>query len=418
LSIATRLKSLLGLETKAGLASPEPWLFELFGATPSTSGISVSPHVALSCAPLHRAVRLIAETIASLPAEVYKRGPDGKRVRVPNHPIEVLLSTSVNDFSPASKFIEDVVQDAALYPIGGVAHVGRAGDGRVVELLRLDPEQTSLVVETVNHTPSYGLRPVAGSNGAVTTQRVNPRDLLVIPSPSLNGQGMVAQLKNVIGLALILEQQAAALFKNGARPGGIISAPQTTNGTTLANIKSAWNAAFGGQGSGGAAVMPNGTTYAPISFSSVDSQFAEMRQFSVAEISRAYGVPLHMLSDLSRATFRNSEQQASEFLSFCIVPWCNRLAGELSLKLFSDEERTEGFHICFDTDEVVKADFLQRLQGLSLAVQSRILNPNEARAQGLDLPPYDGGDEYINPHTTSALAPMPSNSADNQGAAE
>ena len=79
-SLTSRFQKLLGLETKGALATPEPWLLELFGSTPASSGIDVTPRTAMTCAPVRRAVQLISESIGQLPIHIYERGSDSATV--------------------------------------------------------------------------------------------------------------------------------------------------------------------------------------------------------------------------------------------------------------------------------------------------------------------------------------------------
>jgi hypothetical protein len=85
-SLPSRIPKWLGFEKKSGLASPESWLLDLFGATPSIAGIALTPRTAMTCAPVRCAVQAIAETIGQLPVQVYQRGEDGSNERDQDHP--------------------------------------------------------------------------------------------------------------------------------------------------------------------------------------------------------------------------------------------------------------------------------------------------------------------------------------------
>src|ERR1700744_5605328 len=123
-SLASKFRQLIRLEKKAAtLAAPDAFLLDLFGASATNAGIAVSPRTAMSCAPVHAAVRAISEAMGQLPAYVYKRGPKGEKQRAPDHPAQLLLNGFANDWTPAGKLREDVTQDAALYPYGGFAYL-------------------------------------------------------------------------------------------------------------------------------------------------------------------------------------------------------------------------------------------------------------------------------------------------------
>ena len=59
--------------------------------------------------------------------------------------------------------------------------------------------------------------------------------------------------------------------------------------------------------------------------------------------------------------------------------------------------------VCFDRDDLTRADIAARAVAYSSLITSRVLNPNEARAwEG--LPPYAGGDAFENPNVATASA--------------
>jgi phage portal protein BeeE len=81
------------------------------------------------------------------------------------------------------------------------------------------------------------------------------------------------------------------------------------------------------------------------------------------------------------------------------MPWARRWQSEISLKLFADDER-ETLYARFDFDELLRADSAARAEFYSKMIASRAMNPNEARARE-SLPSYAGGDQFLNPNTTS-----------------
>jgi HK97 family phage portal protein len=390
LSVTSRIQKLFGLETKGALATPESWLLELFGSTPAASGINPTPRTAMTCAPVRRAVQLISESIGQLPVHVYERGADGTKDRAPDHPAYTLLHDQANDWTPASKFREEITRDALLYPNGGFAFINFV-DGKPFELTRLNPEETPVTVKHVNSEPLYKI-------GDRTIPRQN---ILHIPSPSLNGLGLVHDAREAIGLAMVMERHAARLFGNGARPSGLLSLEGVNTPDGIAKAKAAWQAAHGGNNSGGTAVLPAKALWQALTLTSVDAQFMEMRRFAINEIARVFGVPPHMLFEMERAIKSNAEQMGQEFLTYSVMSWIKRWEGEIRLKLFSPEDRKIYFAE-FLTDDFARADLASRTESYVKQIAARILNPNEARAAE-NKPPYEGGNVYANPNTTTEV---------------
>ena len=77
-----------------------PWgdfSFESISAR-TGSGMRVSPDSALRLAAVYACVRILAETIASLPLVVYQRRPDGGKDRVTDHWLYRLMAKRPNRF--------------------------------------------------------------------------------------------------------------------------------------------------------------------------------------------------------------------------------------------------------------------------------------------------------------------------------
>lgn len=396
MSISSRLKSFLGFETKAApsLADASGFYFDLFGVSATVAGVTVTPHTAMTCAPVACAVRSISEAAGSLPLHVYKRLPDGGKEKAPDHPLYRLLHDAPNSFAPAALFRTQLMADALLQPWGAFALINRVDRGKPAELIRLDPRTSPVAVDDRDLEPTYKVngREIAGA------------DLIHIPSPAYDQRkGLVGEGREAIALALVLERHGSRLFGNAARPSGVLSLKGTVTADTLTTAKAAWQASQGGDKSGGTAVLPTDASWQPLTFNSVDSQFLEMRNYAVAEIARLYRVPLHMLMQVDRAQPRSIEAIQGEFLSQALLPRLKSFEQELELKLLTLEERNQ-YCIEFNIDGFARADLLARAQALSTTVSARILNPNEARQIGFGLPAYEGGDKFENPNTSSAHA--------------
>jgi HK97 family phage portal protein len=171
-------------------------------------------------------------------------------------------------------------------------------------------------------------------------------------------------------------------------------------------MKASWQAATSGRNSGATAILEEGGTFTPLSFSSVDAQFQEMRLFQVLEICRAFGVPPPFIAELGRATFANYEQSSRQLTQFCLQPWFEAWEAAFRRVLLTDEDRAAGLYFSFDLDQLLQGDLVARSSAYSTLISSRVINPNEARERE-HLPSYKGGDEFSNPNTTATPAPVP-----------
>ncbi len=389
-SIKSRFRDWLNsdIEIKSSLAEPEKWLSNLLdGTTGGTGPVTASTalrHPAAACA-----IRVIAEAVATLPVITYRRLADNSKERATDHPVYGLLHDDANGWQSAFDLKLAVTIDALSHDKGGFAYVNRVG-GRPVELLRLDPAKVAVDYSPMGE-PSYTFE-----------NRVFAReDILHVRAPG--GVAPLTTAREAIALANLMENHGAGLFRNGARPSGVISLEGDINATTLAAVREAWTSAVGVVKPGGVAVLDKSAKYTPLAFSSVDSQFLELRTYQILEIARAFRVPPHMLYELDRATWSNTGEMGQAFLTYSLLPWLEAWTSAIRRACFTAEERAD-YIPEFLVDDLLRADPLSRATTTSTLIACRALSPNEARAMD-DRPPYDGGDEFVNPHTTSASQP-------------
>lgn len=376
------------------LADPSDWLLEVFGATPSLSGVGVTPQNAMKCTAVRSAVEAVCEAVGGLPLHVYEKGAGDSRSRANGHPAYALLREQANDWTPAPALIEQVTRDALLWG-NGFAFINRA-DGIPRELIRLQPNAVTVELDTLASEPIYRLT-------AGTQQRIiDRRDVLHIAAPSIDGvsgASPVTQCREAIALCMTMERHAARLFGRGARPSGLLSFPQKLGADTAKRIKASWQAAHAGEASGGTAVLEDGGTFQALTLNSVDAQFLQIWQHSILEICRIYRVPPHLVFELGRATWSNAAEMGASFLRFTLDRWLKAWQGEVRLKLIAPEDR-DRFYAEFLTDDLLRSDFATRATAYGQYRSMGVMTANEVRA-GLNLAPLPEGDTLQNPYTTS-----------------
>lgn len=384
------------IETKAAVSDvtiPEQWLFELFGATPASAGISVSATSALTVPAVQSAVRVIAESAASLTARV-KRIEGSRETDAPEHPVQALIDVQVSDWADWFTLIRDIVSEANCHDAGGFAWCNRT-NGSIREIIKFD---TGLLQATTRRNGETAYK--------IDNRDLDPADVIHLRGPF--SKSPLSLAREAIGTALVMERHQAKFFANGARPGGVLETPKAIGDEGVKKMLGGWKAAHqGADNSGKTPLLWDGTTYRPLTMNSTDAQFLELRKFVIIEIARAFRVPPSMLFELDRATWSNSEQMGREFLVYCLEPWLKALEGALRRALFTPEERP-AHKIVFERDDLTRADLGARATAYSSLISSRVINPNTARKwEGEE--PYDGGDEYANPNTGSN---QPGNSRD------
>jgi phage portal protein BeeE len=354
----------------------------------TAANIAVSPESALRCIPVYAGVRVRCETLGALPLHLYVRDDAGQKERAVDHPLYKLLRDRPNAWTSAAEFVMQMEQDTITHG-GGFALANRSGD-KIVELIRLPPNSVAVRIDPATLEPTYDLTVAGGTKINYPWQDILhvPTDLPGLNGPPLQSRGHnspIRQAREAIGLAMAMERHAGTLFGNGARPAGILKFKRKLTDDVHERLRKSWSSA-------------------PLTFNSVDMQFSELRAFQVVEIARALGVPPTLMQELGRATWSNAEEMSQTFLAFTILPRMKLWQGAVA-RLLSAEDQAK-YYAEFMVDELVKADIAQRFAAYALAIQSRILNPNEVRAKE-NMAPYPGGDEFANPNITPTVPAVP-----------
>lgn len=392
--LLTRLWSGAPEERSFTLAGGSAELLDALGSMRTASGVTVTPNTAMKLSAVSACVRLIAESIAALPLNVYRRVDDKRRVRVSDIPQHRLLHNEPNRLMSSFTFRETLAAHLLLWG-NAYALLVRNGAAEVVEMLPVHPQQVA-VYKTEGGELAYEVR-IDNLH-----RRVTQWDMLHIPGLAFDGITGMSPIKYAaqsIGLGLAAEAFGAAFFGNGSMPSGVLSMPGRLDKTQIETLRDSWYASYGGaSNSNRTAVLFDGAKFDPISLDPDVAQFVETRRFQVADIARWYRVPPHMIGDLEKATFSNIEHQALEFVTHTLRPWLVRFEQELQRKLFpsSSEGLPSDLYCEFNVDGLLRGDHKSRNEAYAIGRQWGWLSVNDIRARE-NLEPVADGDTYIVP---------------------
>ncbi len=368
-----------------------------FGGT--SSGKPVNETTAMQMTAVYSCVRILSETVAGLPLNVYKYNDSGGKEKAFKHPLYRLLHDEPNPEMTSFAFRETLMSHLLLWG-NAYAQIIRNARGEVIALYPLMPNKM-----TVDRDQSgrlfYSYQRSAedpATLGKSIWVTLSPSDVLHIPGlgfDGLIGYSPIAMAKNAIGLAIATEEYGAKFFANGAAPSGVLEHPGTIKDPM--RVKESWNSAY--QGSTNAhkiAVLEEGMKYTPIGIAPEQAQFLETRKFQINEIARIFRVPPHMLADLEKSSFSNIEQQSLEFVKYTLDPWVVRWEQSMCRVLFSESEKPTYF-IKFNVDGLLRGDYASRMTGYATARQNGWMSANDIRElENLDrIAPDLGGDLYL-----------------------
>jgi len=358
-----------------------------FGNT--TSGKTVNERTAMQTTAVYACVRILAETIASLPLHTYRYTESGKQ-KARDHPLYNLLANAPNPEMTSFVFRETLMGHLLLWG-NSYSQIIRDGRGKVIALYPLLPDKM-----TVNRSEKgeiYYLYNKEGQEYILTKDEV-----LHIPGlgfDGLVGYSPIAMAKNAIGMAIATEEYGAKFFANGANPGGVLEHPGVVKDPQ--RIRDSWNAVY--QGTSNAhriAVLEEGMKFQPIGIPPEQAQFLETRKFQTEEICRIFRIPPHLIGDLERATFSNIEHQSISFVVHTIRPWLVRIEQSINKSLFSESEKKEYF-VSFVVEGLLRGDYESRMRGYSIGIQNGFMSPNDVRSlENMNpIPDEEGGNTYM-----------------------
>ena len=353
----------------------------------SSSGVKVSEENSIGLTAVWAAVRVLSETISSLPLNVYRKDVDGSKYVDEKIPLNLLLSVSPNTKYTSYTWRNTLMNSLLLWG-NAYCFIDRNGGGRPVSLELLDPEK---------------VEPFLGENDGEIYYKVKDKgtyssmEMLHIVGFSFNGlvgKPPIQACKEAIGFGLA-SQTFGSNFFQGANLSGVLEHPGVLTDDAANRLRSSWASRYGGlNASHQTAVLENGTKFKPIAMPLADAEFISARNFSVQEISRLFRVPPHMIGDLSRSTYSNIEQQSLEFAKYSLTPYLINWEQELNRKLLTIKEQTT--HFCkFRTADLLRADANSRADYYRKLFEVGALSPNEIRSMEDMNRIADGDDHFV-----------------------
>lgn len=366
------------------LSNPAAWLTGLFNS--SKTGVNVSEDNALTFSAVYAAVRIISETIASIPLNVYVSDGETRNI-AREHPIQMLLAEAPNKVSSSFTFREAMAANLVLHG-NAYAKIEFNGAGRPISLVPLNPLKVE--VKVLDGEKVYIF------NDKHTYLDYEVLHFVGLSFNGLTGKSPIQVAREAVAIGLSAQEYGARFYSNGANTGGVITAPGRLSLEAINRLKASWNRANGGNSNAhGTAILEEGMKYEKIGLDPEAAQFLQSRKFQVNEIARIFRVPPSYLADLDNSSTRaNVEQQAIQFVRDCITPYVRRMEVELNRKLFREDERN--YYAYFTMEGLMRGDLQARYQAYAIARQWGWLSVNDIRDLE-NLNPVEGGDVYLQP---------------------
>ena len=331
-------------------------------------------------------VKLLAETVASLPLNVYKKTETGREIDE-EHPLYAIFTGRANRYQTKIEFFETVLLNLV---VSGNAYcmITRSGN-RITSLLPMMSSQVEVMLL---------------DDGAIVYNYQHDGGLTVLSSQNvwhlkLMGNGTVgmsplAYQRNSVGIAQAAESAVTKIYRNGAKPSGVLTIDRVLTPTQRDQVRASF-ANLTVSTDDRLMVLEGGMKFDGISLSPQDIELLASRKFQISEICRWYGVPSVMINDNNGATTWGSgiEQIMAGFYKLTLRPLLEKIEASIMVNLMTGPERSR-MQVEFDFDALLRADAKSRFDAYRIGITAGVMTPNEARKLE-HLPEMEGGDKLF-----------------------
>jgi HK97 family phage portal protein len=369
-----------GLSRMMGIQYGSPSNYQETSASPVTFDSAMQLSAVWAC------VKLISETVASLPLTVYKTTETGRKIAV-NHPLNELFSRKVNRYQTKIEFFETVLLNLIVHG-NAYCQIQRAGD-RIIGLLPLMSSQMEVTLE---------------KNGSVMYEYTHDGGVQVFSDKTiwhlkLMGNGIIgmsplAHQRNTLGIAQAAESQVGKIYKNGGKPSGVLSVDKFLSVEQRDLLRKKYESLTDGD-STRFMVLEGGLKFDAVSLTPQDIELLESRRFQISEIARWYGVPSVMINDTSGGTVWGSgiEQIVAGFYKVTLRPLMEKIEASILVNLMQPNESNR-HEVEFDFNALTRSDLKTRYDSYRIGIYGGFLKPNEARRmEGME--DAEGGDVLV-----------------------
>lgn len=355
----------------------------------SSSGKVVTADKAMQLSAVWACVRLLSESISTLPIKIYKSESDGSRILAKDHPIYRLLCKQPNFEMTPSRFMLMVVASLCLR---GNSFIEKKYIGsKLVALEPLLPQ--NMMVKRSDQTGMLEYKytdPLGQKTRTIPTNKI--MHIRGFGMDGICGMIPVKIGRDVIGAALSVEESAAKIFENGLQSSGFLSSEFPLDDEQRERIRSYLLSFVGSKNAGKMMVLEGGMKYNNVTMNPEAAQMLESRTFSIEEICRWFRVPPFMVGHMDKQSSWASsvEGMNMQFLTNTLRPLLVNIEQEISRCLLNGDD---DYYAEFSVEGLLRADSAGRSAYYTTALQNGWMSRNDVRRLE-NLPPIEGGDIY------------------------
>ena len=356
-----------GLRRSQGVQVAGPMTYETAPAATVTFDTAMQISAVWAC------VKLLSETTASLPFKLYKKTEKGRKV-AQIHPLSALFSGKVNRYQNSIEFFETVLLNLVTT---GNAYVLKSYAGSMITSL-MPLMSAQMEVEVL-------------ADGAVIYKYSHSEGVTVVAAENmwhikLMGNGVIGlspmdHQRNTVGIAIAAEGAVTKIYRNGAKPSGVLSMDRMLTPAQRTAIRANFSTLTNSEDDR-MMVLEGGMKFNSVSLSPQDIELLASRKHQISEICRWYGVPSVLINDANGTSVWGSgiEQIMEAFYRLTLRPLLEKIELSARVNLLSAAER-DRHEFEFDLGALLRSSDKLRFEKYRVGISSGVMTPNEARAE-------------------------------------
>ena len=339
----------------------------------------VSFDSAMTLSAVFACVKILTESVATLPLQMFQLNSDGTRTQVKDHDVIRLLYKKPNRYQTRVEFFEQLM----LNLVAGNAYVKKDYSGKkLVSLQVINSGSVDPSIRENDGTPLFKCK--LGSKTVEYTDKEIWHIKLF--GTGFVGMSPIAYGAQSIGIGLAGMDKTSRLMSNGAKPTGALKTEKFLKKEQRDALREELDLLINGD-DGDMAVLEGSMEFEQISLTPEDLELIEIRKLSVEESCRYFGVnPILIFSTDSSTTWGSGiEQLVDGFHKFGLRPYLERIEESARIHLLQRHEWDE-FEFEFKTKDLLRASYLERIKSNKDRIQSGQATMNEVRVEEGDAP--------------------------------
>lgn len=345
------------------------------------SGVAMNAHEAMKVGVVYAAIRLIADSISTLPVGTFVRRGDQR------FPAERPMWLDYPEPDRGIGRIDHFQMVLMSIALNGNAYVRKLRNpaGELIALKVLDPTR---------------MEPRMGPDGMVqfvwdSNRIFTHEEILWIPDilrpGSVKGMSRVDELKEVLGISRALDDFSARFFGSGTLSSGIIEVPGDMTEEQATRLKDQFEKNSKGlKHAHRPNILTGGAKFQKMTSDPQQSQLVESREFAVIEVARIFKIQPALLGVMQSGSmsYASVEQQHIQFVTLTLRPYIAKIEEQYS-RLLPGET-----FIRFNMEGLLRGDLSSRFAAYSQGIQAGFLSINDIRSLE-DLAPIDSDSASI-----------------------